>query len=311
MKKNYSFVLPDWYCNDISQDQRWLRYLSVDDKSLISTYMNKPDSLTLPKLHYLFEEIFSGIINQCGFLIVRGFPIPNDEYSLESIRHFFLEFCSFLGEPLIQNKKQDYLFDIQVHEFADNDPNARGPQINDVLPLHADHGGLLGMYCLQEAEVGGNTLLASTYTVHNEIEKESPDLLDVLYQPFYGDRRGQEPEGELPYDFNPIFAIKNNKLLCQYAGYYLDDTSEKFPNLPPLTQQQKEAIELFCEISSRKDIQFEVKLKAGDIIFINNNRVLHGRTAFAKQSKRHLLRIWLSTPRIPAFPHYYGYPMPF
>lgn len=309
-------IRPEWYSADLVKNKDWEITLSPEEKfyitkeldNLISNDLSPCSSLS--ELNSLFDKINNSVINEYGFLIVKKFPTPDSTYSTDIIRKFYLEFCRNLGVPLIQNKNHDYVFDVKSIKSV-GDLNVRGPHISGALPLHPDHGGLLGMYCLNSSDHGGHTLLASTYTVHYEIEKFRPDLLKILYQPFYGDRRGQEQDGALPYDINPIFAIKEDKLLCQYVGFYYFDAMKKFANIPKLTQLQCEAIELFEQVCNRKDIQFEIKLQPGDIIFINNNRVLHGRTEFHNQNnERHLLRIWLSTPKIKSFPHYYGYSMP-
>jgi alpha-ketoglutarate-dependent taurine dioxygenase len=54
------------------------------------------------------------------------------------------------------------------------------------------------------------------------------------------------------------------------------------------------AIDAAIEESSRRDA-IEVKLLEGEIIFIDNTTVLHGRTAFQDQSghSRLMLRTWI------------------
>ncbi|MBV8802815.1 MAG: TauD/TfdA family dioxygenase [Gammaproteobacteria bacterium] len=241
-------------------------------------------------------------------------PKTRQQTSTDTLRAFFLFFCKMLGIPFIQNNKNEYIYDVKYIPAEKNKLNVRGPQINDALPLHPDHGGLLGMYCLQSAENGGCTLLGNVKKIHDEIKMLSPELLKILYEPFYGDRRGQQPDGALPYDINPIFATVNNELLCQYVGFYYHDAQKKFHDVPKFTDKQMDALNLFHEVSNNKKFILEIKLNAGDVIFLNNNRVLHGRTKFEDSLNdtccRHLLRVWLSTPKIKSFPHYYGYPMP-
>lgn len=36
---------------------------------------------------------------------------------------------------------------------------------------------------------------------------ECPDLLDVLYEPFHADWRGDEPPGETPWYTNPMYSV--------------------------------------------------------------------------------------------------------
>jgi len=91
-------------------------------------------------------------------------------------------------------------------------------------------GAILGMYCLASADVGGHTILTSSRTVHDEIQKIRPDLLEILYQPFYADRRGNEATGTPPYDLSPIFAMHGNELRCQYHQPFYNNAQKNSPN---------------------------------------------------------------------------------
>ena len=58
-----------------------------------------------------------------------------------------------------------------------------------------------------------------------------------------------------------------------------------------------EAFNLFKKIAMRDDLVFRTMLEPGDLQFLNNRIVLHGRTRFEDfrelERKRHMLRIWL------------------
>ncbi|WP_392538868.1 TauD/TfdA family dioxygenase [Legionella sp. 227] len=314
-----------WYSKEIKDGPANSRELSLHEKKVVTQVLdlleNKDsawdNSTVKNKLHHelspLFDEIMHSLIQVRGFITITGFPSANDKYSADVIKKFLLAFCSHFGSPLIQNKNNDLIFDVKSIEGMTLDTkDSRGPYVKDALPMHTDAGAILGMYCLASADVGGHTILASSRTVHDEIQKIRPDLLEVLYQPVYADRRGNEPAGELPYDLSPVFAMYEDELRCQYHQPFYNDAQKKFPELPRFTSQQIEAMALFDQISLREDIAFETKVKPGSIIFINNEEILHGRTTFdhpENQTVRHLLRIWLNTPKIKhSFPSFLGYP---
>jgi alpha-ketoglutarate-dependent taurine dioxygenase len=57
--------------------------------------------------------------------------------------------------------------------------------------------------------------------------------------------------------------------------------------------QHKSILEKFQnQIDSVK--QTKILLSEGDILIINNNRMLHGRNSFPKNSNRWLTRYWIS-----------------
>lgn len=68
------------------------------------------------------------------------------------------------------------------------------------------------------------------------------------------------------------------------------------PNIPNLTEAQAEALDAVHFIAVEK--QKKLPMEEGDIRFINNMGLVHGRDAFfdhdgSELSKRHLLRLWL------------------
>lgn len=69
--------------------------------------------------------------------------------------------------------------------------------------------------------------------------------------------------------------------------------------IPGLTEKQAEAIDAVH--FAAKDHQVKVSTENGDIRFVNNVGLLHGREAFTDEhnpeySKRHLIRLWLHNP---------------
>lgn len=314
-----------WYSKEIKEGPANSRELSAPEQQVILQILDLLENSNIAwddrvlknklsdELRPLFDEIMHALIHVRGFITLTGLPSAHDKYSTDVIKKFLLAFCSNFGSPLIQNKNDDLIFDVKSIEGMTLDTrDSRGPYVKEALPMHTDAGAILGMYCLASADVGGHTILASSRTIHDEIQKIRPDLLEVLYQPFYADRRGNEAAGTPPYDLSPVFAMHDNELRCQYHQPFYNDAQKKFPELPRFTPQQIEALELFDQVSLREDIAFETKVKPGSIILINNEEILHGRTTFnhpENQTVRHLLRIWLNTPQIKhTFPSFLGYP---
>ncbi len=63
-----------------------------------------------------------------------------------------------------------------------------------------------GLLCLANAEEGGLSSWSSSMAVHNEILKRRPDLAEVMAEPiWYFDRKGEVPQGKLPYFELPVF----------------------------------------------------------------------------------------------------------
>jgi len=69
-------------------------------------------------------------------------------------------------------------------------------------------------------------------------------------------------------------------------------------DLPDLTPIQKAALDMIEKIA--KESEIAIDSNPGDMLFINNNAVLHSREAFrdSLESSRYLMRMWLKHPRL-------------
>jgi hypothetical protein len=61
-------------------------------------------------------------------------------------------------------------------------------------------------------------------------------------------------------------------------NYYL--LSQRFPEVPRLTQQHYEAMALFNKLAASQELRLEMILQPGDIQLLNNHTCLHYRSAF-------------------------------
>ena len=75
--------------------------------------------------------------------------------------------------------------------------------------------------------------------------------------------------------------------------------SQRHTDAPRLSQEARTAIAKVSEMANDADFNVYMDLQPGEMQFINNYHVLHGRTAYeddvAHGYKRHLKRLWLAT----------------
>ena len=62
-----------------------------------------------------------------------------------------------------------------------------------------------GLLCLRTAKQGGKSCWASSASIHNRMLDDNPELLRLLYEPSYLDRKNEIPEGKLPWFVLPVF----------------------------------------------------------------------------------------------------------
>lgn len=251
------------------------------------------DRFPLRTLADNLRAIRTEIIDGRGFVQIRGFPV--DQYTNEQSAIAFWGIGAHLGDGVFsQNKKGHVLGHITDIGQTVRDRSQRGPYSSDTIPFHVDCCDIVGLLCLHTARDGGESSLASSVTVHNEMLKRRPDLVRVLAEPYYRDRRDEVPPGMPPWYSLAVFHYHQGYLSTSIEPTYMG-SAHRLEGIPEMTPEQKEALALVQEIAAehRLDIAFE----PGDMQFLNNYVIMHTRQAFDDDPdpahRRHLLRLWL------------------
>jgi len=258
--------------------------------------INKNDLPLFKKkiLNFRNERLLDGV----GLFVIDG--ICMESFSVKEKTSIYTLTSKILGELIIQNIKQEKIIEIKdvgksmktggrYHETKEGGSHhTDSPQWKNVPDY-------LGLFCVHNAKKGGTNLFLSAYTIHNRILQERKDLLDIFYEKFYFDKRGEFKDGESPTVFQPIFELKNKKLFFRYLRNYID-AGHDIQN-QPLSQPQKDALTYLDNLMHMEDITLKYDLKPGDMVFSDNHRVVHGRTSFEdyddENLKRFMLRTWI------------------
>jgi hypothetical protein len=258
-----------------------------------TTAENFPLPTLGPKLLALRKELIRGR----GFFLLRGLPVEN--YSECKAGTIFYGLGCHLGSPRSQNAMGHMLGHVRDLGMKSSDPNVRIYQTNERQTFHTDSSDAVGLLCLKTAKIGGTSLLVSASTIFNEMHAQRPDLLELLLQPIATDRRGEVPEGMLPYLLIPVFSFHEGYLTVFYQRQYID-SAQRFEDAPRLTPKHVEALDMFDRLANDPKLNLSIDLEPGDMQFVYNHALLHDRTAFIDwddpTQKRHLLRLWLSIP---------------
>ncbi len=256
-----------------------------------------------PKLLELHEELIHGR----GFALLRG--LPTARYTEREAAIIFCGLGSHLGLSRPQNAQGHLLGHVRDLGMTSSDPNVRIYQTKERQTFHTDSTDVVGLLCLNTAKTGGLSQLVSSTTIFNEMRKRRPDLLRLLMEPVATDRRGEIPEGMLPYYLIPVFNYYEGALTAIYQRQYID-SAQRFPNAPRLTPAHVEALNAFDALANSPELNFSMALEKGDMQFVYNHTLLHDRTGFEDwpdaAEKRHLLRLWLSVPGDRALPEVFS-----
>ena len=244
------------------------------------------------------------LLGGVGLFIIDGVCLKNFS-SKEKISIYTL-IAKILGELIIQNIKQDKIVEIKdvgksmktggrYHETKEGGSHhTDSPQWKDVPDY-------LGLFCVHNAKNGGTNLFLSAYTIHNKIFKDQKKFLNIFYEKFHFDKRGEFKEGESPTVFEPIFKLKDGRLYFRYLRDYIDG-GHNIQN-QPLSESQKEALTYLDNFMLEEDMMMHYNLKPDDMVFSDNHWVVHGRTTFEDYDepdlKRLMLRTWIKDETYP------------
>ncbi|MDF0498652.1 TauD/TfdA family dioxygenase [Bradyrhizobium yuanmingense] len=280
---------------DIADLERALR--SVEQKDLLSV---TKDQFPLPHLGKKLEAVKRQLIDGLGFVLVRGLPI--DRYSPKEVATLYWGIGRHLGKPVPTNETGHMISHVinLGHKIAN--PTERASYTKETLRYHNDMSDIVGLLCLQPAKAGGASTLASAVAIHNAIQAERPDLLRVLYQPWFIDRRGDPvPKGGQPWYEMPIFMWHEGRLLVWLQPQFAT-SSQRFPEVPRYTDAHWEALKLVETLADDPRFRLDMSFGPGDMQFLNNHVVLHSRTEYEDypepERRRHLLRLELVSPDV-------------
>lgn len=308
-----------WYGPDLIKHTDWIVQLTESEIAEVEAAI-KPFAITqhdivtiqredflLPTLHPHLQTILDEVLNGRGFVLLRGLPI--ERMTRYEAALAFYGIGLHLGSARSQNAKGHVLGHVKDLGLSSDDPNARIYQTNERQTYHTDSCDVVALLCLQPAMTGGLSSLVSSVTIFNEMRRRRPDLLPALFATIETDRRGEIPPGQKPYFSIPVFNWHEGLLSAIYQRQYIE-SARRFDNVPPLTSEQREALDLFDALANDPALHLHMEFRTGDIQLVHNHTLLHDRTAFVDwpepERKRHLLRLWLSPPNARPLPPVYA-----
>jgi hypothetical protein len=251
-----------------------------------------PVSRVSGKLAHLASELERG----AGFTLLRGLPaasVPEDVLQI-----VYWGIGAHLGIGVSQSAAGDRL----GHVFDRRSTNdGRYYTRGGPLVFHMDPVDVVGLLCLRTAKSGGASRIVSAGELHNIIQAERPDLLEVLYRGFHNSRRGH---GEAtPSPRVPVFAQGRDGVECYLLPVTIEQATEEGCPLSPV---EEEALNFVEQVANRPGVFLDMDFQVGDIQFLSNRTILHSRTDYVDfpepERRRHLWRLWLMMPHWPPRP---------
>jgi len=258
------------------------------------------DNFPLDVTAGLFESLLDPLLDGRGFVLVRG--VPMDGLTERQVELMYWGLGLRMGISLPQGGDGSAVFAHVRDEGVDREGTLGGGLLNrhsGALPFHTDSSDIVGLLCVNPAMRGGRSTLSSATAVHDEALRRRPDLVELMYEPWWFDRkRGDGPES---FAQCPIFDVNDDGELFTFYAPDLYRQAQRGAHVPPLTDQHHEALALIDELAGSPELRLDMDLRRGDIQLANNYRVLHSRTAYEDDPdpalRRDLIRLWLTMDR--------------
>ncbi len=169
---------------------------------------------------------------------------------------------------------------IQTTEIRENPKSTRLLASHQPMDFHTDHNAanLIAWHCNSQSATGGESLLIDTRHILGGLSESTLSLLQEIsvqtHKVFYNDKLSVPLLSET--DVEAVFGV-------YYASWLIGSQADI---------KHTKAVEKFQqELAQAKPV--ELLLSEGDILIIDNHRMLHGRAGFPPNSNRWLTRYWL------------------
>jgi hypothetical protein len=297
----------EWHTDEVGD--RYIFHLTDDhvaelDAALVHAEAQVEDVLDitrelfpLPTLAPELARIADDLVNRLGMVLIRGVPV--ERYGKDRASAIYWGVGMHLGRPWPQNAKGHLLGDVTDQGRSAADPTSRGNELGGIpLPFHSDGSDLVGLFCLDAGAAGGDSLVANAVTIHNDLVRSDPDVAALLYEPFPYDLRGEQAPGARSWYTMPVFTRGGDRLFVRYIRPYIE-SSRRHPDAPRPSAEARAALDRLDAMCADPQYRVAMGMRAGDMQFVNNYHVLHGRDGYSDDREagkvRHLKRLWLET----------------
>ena len=297
-----------WHAVDVADPAAWTIELTDDQRDELASVARAAhaagrtiatitaDDVALPSLAAVVDRVVGDLADGRGFVLLRRFPI--DLLTEPEVELAYFALGLHLGTPVSQDGAGTLLGHVRDERIERTGPEVRLYRTRERQDFHTDGADIIGLLCMHAAARGGESKLASSYAVYNEILRRRPDLLDVLYEPMWWDRNGEEAPGADPAFPMAVFHdVAGRMPRVFYIGWYIRD-AQRHAMVPRLTDAQRDALDIIESIANDPAFHVAMDFQAGDVQLLNNAKILHSREAYEDaaplEERRHLLRLWLS-----------------
>jgi hypothetical protein len=201
---------------------------------------------------------------------------------------------AYFGMALSQNAEGHMLGHVKDLGKDYDDPVVRSYQTRAAMAFHNDACDMVALLCLNTAKSGGQSRVASSISVYNEMLKRRPDLAADLCGDMYWTLHGEVSPGQDPWYILPPFSITDGYLTVRGPSTHARK-AQFLPGAEVWSETRKEAVAMYQQLAN--DLAADLPFEQGDLQILNSHVTVHSRRPYEDGDdparKRHLLRLWL------------------
>jgi hypothetical protein len=166
------------------------------------------EKFQLPQFSNFLEPLRKELIDGKGFILFKGLPVT--EWGNRKSAVAYMGLGTYLGYFVSQNSRGHVLGHVKdLGEDASQIDKVRIYRTNARQFFHADDSDLVGLLCVAKALEGGESDLVSSHSVWNDLQKNNPDVAEILTQPiWYFDRKGETSKGQQEWIKTAVFYLE-------------------------------------------------------------------------------------------------------
>jgi hypothetical protein len=242
-----------------------------------------------------------------GFAMLRG--LPRHDFDADQMAQIYFGLSIYLGVPIPQSHRGELLG--HVLDLTGYGDVARAYQDGGHMNMHTDSCDIIGLMCLRTARAGGASRISSSLAIHDTLATERPDLLARLYRGYFfmrGEKDASLGDGRrVSRAPLPVYARVPGwpqQVSCYFLGSYIRRAAQAGHGT--LSEADLEAVQAIERMAESPEYYLDMQFQDGDIQFLNNRVILHGRAHYEDapriEARRHLMRMWLRAPDWAALP---------
>lgn len=225
--------------------------------------------------HAIREEGVAAVRSRAAF--VPGVSVP-----------LFLSIAGSLG--VLRHTQEGGVLGTLAVGATGGTPSAyrSGASSSGYVPLHTEHSRdgrpprYLGFLCERPAESGGATLLGLATDLWRVLNTSNPAAAQRLRDRVPVMRHVHDPDQSSRYDLRTVFISEGDRLTVCYPRYWIERC--RVDGVSEADGLLWRAVDAIDRAAASPDVLQTLSLARGDMVFLDNTRVLHGRTAFYDNS---------------------------